>query len=228
MQPRPVKPAAPPAEGAGKVGKKDARPSLGALAALLTIGLQPADLPGEVDADTKAALKLADEILAAKEGDVPFEARATALAVKGRWTEALTTYVEGLRPSLSPEHAAGLTRLIQGNPSLRQPSLLTAADPLGAETHYAAGLRWYFDRDYPKAEKEFFAAVEDDGQDARYYYFLGLARLMQGDRDAAEDFEQGARLERQGRPARAAVSAALERVQGAARTQLNDVRDRPR
>ena len=51
---------------------------------------------------------------------------------------------------------------------------------------------------------------------------------MQGDRDAAEDFEQGARLERQNRPARAAVSAALERVQGAARSQLNDIRDRPR
>ena len=227
VQPRSVKPAAAPVEG-GKVGKKDARPPLEVLAALLTVGLQPADLPGEVDPDTKAALKLADEILAAKEGDVPFEARAQALAVKGRWTEALTTYVEGLRPLLSAEHAAGLERLIQGNPSLRQPSVLTAADPLGAETHYAAGLRWYFDRQYPKAEKEFFDAVEQDGQDARYYYFLGLARLMQGDRDAAEDFEQGARLERQGRPARAAVSAALERVQGPARSQLNDIRDRPR
>jgi len=228
VQPRPVKPAAPPVEGGGKVGKKDARPSLDVLAALLTVGLQPADLPGEVDADTKAALKLADEILAAKEGDVPFEARAQALAVKGRWTEALTTYVEGLRPSLSPEHAAELARLVQGNPNLRQPSVLTAADPLGAEKHYAAGLRWYYDHEYAKAEKEFFEAVEHDGQDARYYYFLGLARLMLGDRDAAEDFEQGARLERQNRPARAAVSAALERVQGAARSQLNDIRDRPR
>ena len=58
--------------------------------------------------------------------------------------------------------------------------------------------------------------MEHDGQDARYYYFLGLAQLMQGDRDAYEDFDQGARLEQQNRPPRAAVSAALERVQGRA------------
>ena len=51
---------------------------------------------------------------------------------------------------------------------------------------------------------------------------------MQGDRDAFEDFEQGARLERQNRPSRAAASAALERVQGESRERLNAIRDRPR
>ena len=51
---------------------------------------------------------------------------------------------------------------------------------------------------------------------------------MQGDRDAAEAFDQGARLEHDNRPPPAAVSAALERIQGPAREQLNDARDRPR
>ena len=124
------------------------------------------------------------------------------MAIKGKWTEALTTYAEGCRSILDAEHAAGLMRLVQGHPALHQPTIMTLADPLEAEKHYAAGLRWYYDGQYGKAEKEFFTAVEQDGQDARYYYFLGLARLMQGDRDSAEDFEQGARLERQNRPAR--------------------------
>ena len=216
-----------PAVGGGKVGKNAPRPSPAVLAALLLVGLQPADAPGQVDAAAKEAQELADQILA--QGDAaPFEARAQALAVKGLWTQALTTYAEGCRSLLDAEHAAGLMRLVQGHPALHQPSIMTVADPLEAEKHYAAGLRWYYDHDYAKAEKEFYTAVEHDGQDARYYYFLGLARLMLGDRDAAEDFEQGARLERLDRPSRAAVSAALERVQGSARAQLNDIRDRPR
>ena len=59
------------------------------------------------------------------------------------------------------------------------------------------------------AGKEFAAAVENDNGDARYYYFLGLARLAQGKRDAYEDFDQGARLEELGRPTRAAVPSSV-------------------
>ncbi len=54
-----------------------------------------------------------------------------------------------------------------------------------------------------------------------------LARLAQGKREAYEDFDQGARLERQGRPDSAAVAAALERVQGQVRWVLNAARTRP-
>ena len=101
------------------------------------------------------------------------------------------------------------------------------ADPLEAEKHYAAGLQWWNDREYDQAEKEFFTAVEHDGQDARYYYYLGLSRLLQGDRNAFEDFEQGARLNgRTDRPAPPS-SAASEHVQGEPRDRLNAIRDRP-
>ena len=41
---------------------------------------------------------------------------------------------------------------------------------------------------------------------------------MLGDRDAFEDFERGRPVEAQNRPPCAAVNAALERVQGPART----------
>ncbi len=211
-----------------KVGKIGGAPGLDVLAALMVVAVQPGEFSGQIDPAAQEAVKLADEILSAKESDVPFEARAQAYAVKGLWTAALRTYVEGLRSSLSPDHFAGLLAIINGHPTLRRPNLMTVADPVEAEKHYAAGLRWYNDREFAQAEKEFFTAVEEDGQDARYYYYLGLAQLMQGDRDAFEDFEQGvqpgwnSRNESAG--AEAAVSAAgLERVhrpsQGAAAAQ---------
>ena len=187
--------------------------------------LRPHEGFAQADPSAAEALKLAGEVLSAR--DAPFEARAEALAVQGLWTEALNAYVEGIRAHISPERAAVLTAIVEGDPSLRRPTVMAAADPLAAAKHYAAGLQWYNDREYDKAEKEFFTAVEHDGQDARYYYYLGLTRLLQGDRNAFEDFEQGARLERQNRPARAAVSAALERVQGEPRDRLNAIRDRP-
>lgn len=96
-----------------------------------------------------------------------------------------------------------------------------AADPLEAEEQYALGLRSYHDGDYAQAERSFTEAGRNGGQDARYLYFLGLARLAQGKREAAEaDFREAARLERQSRPSRSAVNAALERIQGAARQAL--------
>ena len=127
-----ILPKAAPAAG-GKVGKAGPH-GLDVLLALVTVGLQPGDLPGQTDPATKEALRLADEILSARPGDAPFEARAEALAIKGRWTEALTTYAEGLRPVLGPEHANGLLALIHGHPSLRRPTVLTEADPLAAQT----------------------------------------------------------------------------------------------
>ncbi|HVS37007.1 MAG TPA: hypothetical protein VMS17_15710, partial [Gemmataceae bacterium] len=181
----------------------------------------------QLDAAATEALKLADQILSIK-GDAPFEARAQALAIEEAWTDALNTYVDGLRPHISQEQAEVLQAIVQGHPALKRPTSKTVADPLGAAQHYAAGLQWFNDREYEKAEQEFLTAVEHDGQDARYYYYLGLSRLMQGDREAFEDFVQGAKLERQNHPSRAAVSAALERVQGEARERLNEIRDRPR
>jgi hypothetical protein len=98
-----------------------------------------------------------------------------------------------------------------------------AANPLAAEQHYTDGLAYYFARRYPEAERALAAAVADDDLDARFHYFLGLAQLLQG-KDAAAELRRGAALEGQGRPPRAAVDAALERVQGDARRTVDDAR----
>jgi hypothetical protein len=104
---------------------------------------------------------------------------------------------------------------------------MRAINPLDAEKHYALGLNFYFDRDYVNAEKEFLLTIENDSQDARFFYFLGLSRLAQNRRrDAFADFTQGTALERMNRPSPAAVDDALERVQGPTRLILNGFRER--
>ena len=175
------------------------------LAVLLALTLQPPMLPAASDEE---AMKLADEILKAKPGTVPFDVRAQAFAIKGLYTEALKTYAEGLRPHLRPEYADGLMLMIESNPALRRPESMKIANPLNAERHYGAGLRWYYERNYSNAEQEFLEAIRNDNLDARYFYFLGLSRLAQNNRDAYEDFAAGAKLELKERPSRAAVSAA--------------------
>jgi hypothetical protein len=201
---------------------------LGVAAVLVALGLQPPpELPPQVSPERREAEKLADEILAAPEGAVPFDVRAQALAIKGLHTRALTAYAEGLRKYLPPRYADGLLRMVRSHPGLSRPESRLVSDSLLAEKHYAAGVNFYFARNYRSAEKELLAAIENDSQDARFFYYLGLARLLQNKRGAAEDFDQGARLEAQGRPAPAAVSAALERVQGPARRRVNEARTRP-
>ncbi|MFO0927033.1 MAG: hypothetical protein U0736_08320 [Gemmataceae bacterium] len=195
------------------------------LAVLMALTLQ-AGVPADKPASTPE--QLADEVLAL--GDkAPFDARAQALAIKGLYTRALEVYTAGLRDKglLAPEYANTLLELIAGHPVLRRPESKETPNPLRSEKHYAAGLNQYFAGQYGRAEKEFLSAVENDRNDARYHYFLGLARLAQGKREAYEDFDQGARLERQGRPDSAAVAAALERVQGQMRWVLNAARTRP-
>jgi tetratricopeptide (TPR) repeat protein len=152
-----------------------------------------------------------------------------ALGLKHKWTDGLMAYVEGLRHRCKKD-AVGLTFLVSNHPAFKRLDSIEPPDPLMAEAYFAKGLRFYFDRRYEDAERELLEAVHYSDQDARYQYFLGLARLaQQGKRDMAlEDFRQAARLEKQDRPNRFAVSAALERVQGPARRILNEIRDRER
>jgi hypothetical protein len=227
----PPEPAPAPKAGGEKTTRLDALPGLPrpegldflALLAALTLqapALPPAD-PARDEAD-----KLADEVLKAPADAVPFDVRAQALAVKGRWTLALITYVDGLRRLLPPEYAAGLAELVRNHPRLRRPDGTGTVNPLEASKHYAAGLNFYFDGDYGSAERAFAEAVDNDPNDARYYYFLGLSRLALGKPEGREDLDQGGALEQQGRPPSPVISAALERVQGRLRRVVNEARDR--
>jgi tetratricopeptide (TPR) repeat protein len=197
------------------------------LGLMLTLMLQVVEGP-EGAPGAREAQALAEEILAL--GDkAPFDAKAQALAIKGLHTRALEVYAKGLREKglLAPAHANALAELIANIKETRGPDSLREPNPAEAERHYAAGVNHYFRRRYSEAERELLSAVENDSTDARYYYFLGLARLAQGKRTANEDFDQAARLERAGRPDRASVSKALERVQGNDREVLNGIRKRP-
>lgn len=171
------------------------------------------------------AIRLADEAIRAgnPEGHL---VKGLALAKKGRWTEAVLEYSTGLEKlGRNPDDAKGLRFLMQNHPALKIPDGQMPADPLLAEKHYAAGLRHYWARRYDDAEREFFRAVSYYDQDARYLYFLGLARLNQGKRSfALEAFRRAGVLEQQAKPASATVSATLERVQGPDRQTLNRYR----
>jgi len=172
------------------------------------------------------ALRLADQILASTKDDpAGLLLKAQALAIKGQWIPALTTYVEGIRPRLTREQVDGLLAIINNLPTVKRPETVAANDPDEADKYYAAGLRLYGSHQYAEAEKEFTYAVQLFAQDARYFYYFGLSRLMQGKRAEAFDaFEQAAKLERKNRPDRATVSQSLERVQGIPRREMDKFR----
>ncbi len=110
-------------------------------------------------------------------------------------------------------------------PTTHPAPLINPLDPFRAAQRYAAGLQSYYQRRYGEAEQQFVEAQQHYGQDARYLYFLGLARLAQGKHAVAyEAFQSAAELERHNRPARTLVSTALERIQGAARQVVNQFR----
>ena len=73
------------------------------------------------------------------------------------------------------------------------------------------------------AEGHFKNAIDKHGNDARYWYYLGLAKQRQG-RDAGADFKQGASLEAKGLPSSEFINTDLLRIQGPAREALNAVR----
>jgi hypothetical protein len=173
----------------------------------------------------KESRKLADEILASP--DAPFDAKAQAYAIKGLPTKAIREYVIGLREKMGPIHFENLMKIIEDHPSLTNHNLGNQANPVEAERFYATGMALYFNKRYLEAEKAFMAAVENERQDARYQYYLGLSRLAQNKAEAAEAFEAASKYEKLGRPSRAAVSTSLERVQGPQRQVLNTYRNNP-
>ncbi len=245
VQPRPGRPPLPPppqqgakAKEADKVGRlptleelrqlsanpQTEQQALTALLVLMTVSFQPPEpfQPGKAE-----ALKLADEIIKQAEMDpksVPFDVLAGAYMLRGLQTRALMSYAEGLKGHMRADYYEGLMNLLRNHPQIRRPESLNQPNPGEADIQYGRGLRYYFSRDYRQAEQHFKAATEYFSQDARFFYFLGLSRLKQGKVEAAEDFEVGAKLERQNMPHSQAVSIALERVQGRERKVLNEAR----
>jgi tetratricopeptide (TPR) repeat protein len=149
-------------------------------------------------------------------------AKAEVLLAEDRWHDALHEYLQGLQRLFPGREVDGLRELVDNQPALRMPEALKPPQPLLAEKHYILGQRHYWQGRYPAAETELTLAVHYNADDARYLYFLGLARLQQGRQaDAIEAFRQAGERERTGKPSMTEIGAALERVQGAARTMLD-------
>jgi hypothetical protein len=114
--------------------------------------------------------------------------------------------------------------------AVAQPEVAPEPNPLMGEKHFGKGLDFFWARRYTEAEMEFVKAVFYSDDDARYRYFLGLSRYVQGTSDkrnlAGADFEKGVQLERQRRPSMREVNASLERVQGDLRRVVNAYRER--
>jgi tetratricopeptide (TPR) repeat protein len=131
------------------------------------------------------------------------------------------TFLSKLQPLLS---GAGTFPI----PSDVIPGVVPPADPLGANRYFASGMLDFWGGQHLAAEAEFAEAVRAAGKsapDARYLYYLGLARLAQGKRaEALDAFRQGNRLERESKPPSAVVSRSLERIQGETRRMLDTYR----
>jgi cytochrome c-type biogenesis protein CcmH/NrfG len=97
-----------------------------------------------------------------------------------------------------------------------------------AEEHYETGHQAYWQGHYNIAAREFEEAIRQAGQpsqDARYLYYLGLARFQEGnEKDAREAFQQASAIERDHSVQRPAINGALERVQGQARAIIDSYR----
>jgi tetratricopeptide (TPR) repeat protein len=196
----------------------------------VTVALEPEGetASAEGPADLQEAVRLADEAIKAGDNE-GYLVKAQAMAKQGLWTEAVMEYMTGLEHLCRPPgHVEGLRYLLENHPAFRVPDVLKSPNPFLADRHYAAGLRSYAAANYGQAEKQFSDAVRYAGQsmqDARFLYFLGLSQLMQGrNKDAFENFRRASVLEQQNKPASAAVSATLERIQGEPRTVLSRFR----
>jgi tetratricopeptide (TPR) repeat protein len=148
-----------------------------------------------------------------------------AMAQRGQWKDGLRTYARGLQKTLRPAaYGNGLVYLIDHHPAFQRPDGLVPPNPARARVRYGEGLDRYWAGDYAGAERKFLEAIYQDARDARFYYYLGLSRLPQAGKRAyaLDDFRVAGALERQSKPGSPAVGLALERVQGPARTLIND------
>lgn len=90
---------------------------------------------------------------------------------------------------------------------------------------YGNGVHAYFAGDFVRAHDQLSAAVAGGSRDPRVYYFRGLAYLKLGrGPEATQDFQKGAELESKDTNRSFNVARSLERVQGAARRQLETYR----
>ena len=114
--------------------------------------------------------------------------------------------------------------LLLGGLALVCASSLFAQDAVLGQK-YGLGVHAYFAGDYQKAYEQLAAAIAGGSKDPRAFYFRGLTYLRLGrGQEAIQDFQKGAELESRDTNKFYSVAKALERVQGAARLELEKYR----
>ena len=230
-----------PEEKKGQGAKTDGaslspRPSsLAPLVLAALVGLQPPE--EEVDAATTARLResidLAKQLIKSADPKVQGQGyilMGQALSRQGKRSEGLQLYVKGMQLAYPGEATRELSRLVDVGPAIQAPERVAPVETFVAERHYGKGLHEFWKGQYAAAEDDFARAVAAYDQDARYYYYRGLSRLLQRttakQKLARRDFETGARLEAENRPGPRMVNASLERLQGQWRYYLDEFRQK--
>jgi hypothetical protein len=180
-------------------------------------------------ANIEAAIKLAREAI--ELGDPRgYLMLGAAEAQKAQWTKGLNSYITGMEKLYPGLGSQGLRQIFDEHPLFKLSDPERPPQPLVAEKHYGAGLTYFWDQKYERAEEEFKEAVRFFNKDARYFYYLGLSQLLQKPSKlgaANESFGLARRLELQGSPESDEVNNALERVQGQPRSVLGKIRQKP-
>jgi len=91
---------------------------------------------------------------------------------------------------------------------------------------YGRGVHAYYAGDLDQAYELLTMAIDNDIQDPRAYYFRGIVHHASGRMEEAKsDWQEGAELEAQGE-INASIGRSLSRFQGAARLELEQIRQR--
>jgi len=177
--------------------------------------------------------KLAEELMNSKNPKTQGEGymmMGKAFLEERKRSEAILFYAKGLELYNPGTKTSDLVKMLLEHPSFQQLDPRIQIDPLLAQRFFAKGVEYFGAREYAKAEKEFQLAVSYFDRDARYHYFLGMARYQQNTKAkreaAAFDFATGTRLEAANRPDSVRINASLERIQGPLRQVLSEYRQK--
>jgi len=165
------------------------------------------------EADAKALAAIEKATADAKKKVADAEADLASLMMKHKLE--VSALQESFTGQLAEARKGGITQIT--------PSEVLTQDR--AVRDYNAGVRAYQSKSFAKALASLESAVKLDPVDARYWYYLGLAQLELGKKDDAHaSFKKGHDLESRSKPNTALVGEALERIQGAARRELQQYR----
>jgi tetratricopeptide (TPR) repeat protein len=235
QRPRPAADPVPPPMG-DKQSRLEAPQAFPLALALVCAQVQPPeDEKDDLEREKRLqeSVKLAKELMKSKDAKTRGEGHmilGLAYLKQNERTKAVVEYVEGLKLFYPGTPTEELVKMVRDHPAFQQLDAQANADPRLAERFFSKGLDYYWQRKYKDAEFQFAQAKSYYETDARYHYFLGLARFQQKDKKKLEaakfDLTEGARLEALSRPDTVRVNASLERVQGPLRQLIAEYRQK--